>query len=100
MNDQPRGLGLTNNTVKENAAKRYKIGQFFARDEDSGQSLTYTLSDDDDGRFSVDSNGILRKVLATDYEKNTTHSITVVVRDNGVLRKQVNPIYIAVSSKS
>ena len=89
MNDQPRGLGLSNNTVKENATKGHVIGRFFASDEDVGQSLKYNLSQDDQGRFGVRDNGDLVKLLETDYEKDTTHSITAVVEDNGNPRKKV-----------
>jgi hypothetical protein len=78
--------------VKENATKGEIIGKFSAHDEDSGQSLSYSLSNNDQGRFAVSSDGYLTKVLATDYEKNTTHVITAVVKDNGHPMKKVGNI--------
>ena len=83
VNDQPRGLRLGGNTVKENATKGEIIGKFSAEDEDHGQNVTYYLSDDDHGRFAVSSDGYLTKVLSINYEKNKTHTVTAVAKDNG-----------------
>ena len=83
VNDQPRELQLSGNTVKENATKGEQIGKFSAKDEDKGQSVSYYLSDDDHGRFAVSSDGYLTKVLATNYEHNKTHTVKAVVKDNG-----------------
>ena len=60
------------------------IGRFTSRDEDIGQVMTYSLSDDDGGRFRVDGNGTLYKAKNLDYETHTNHNITAVVQDNGV----------------
>ena len=89
VNDQPRGLRLSGNTVKENATKGEIIGKFSAQDEDRRQSLSYYLSDSDQGRFAVSLDGYLTKVLETDYEINTTHTIIAVVKDNGRPMKKV-----------
>ncbi|XP_065840202.1 protocadherin gamma-A9-like [Oscarella lobularis] len=42
VNDRPRNLRLSGNTLKENAATGTVIGTLTASDEDSMQSLTYT----------------------------------------------------------
>ena len=89
QNDQPRGLRLSGNIVKENATKGTVIGKFSADDEDSGQSLLYSLSNTDQGRFTITSHGSLTTVLALDHEANKTHNVTVVVKDNGVPVKKV-----------
>ncbi|XP_028399271.1 protocadherin Fat 4-like [Dendronephthya gigantea] len=94
VNDQPRELSLSGNTVNETAKIGTVIGRFSAQNEDSGQHLTYTLSDDDQGRFAVSSDGILTKVLATDYETNTTHFITAVVKDDGTPVKQMKKTFM------
>ena len=83
VNDQPRKLHLSGNTVKENATRGERIGKFSAHDEDKGQNVSYYLSDNDHGRFAVSSDGYLTKVLATNYEHNKTHTVTAVVQDNG-----------------
>lgn len=54
-----------------------------ARDEDAGQSLTYTLTNDDSGRFSVDFQGRLYKAKDVDYETQNYHLISAMVQDNG-----------------
>lgn len=59
------------------------IGRFSSRDEDTSQLLTYSLTNDDSGRFRVDSQGNLYKAKDTDYETQTKHIITAVVQDNG-----------------
>ena len=83
VNDKPRELQLSNNKVKENATINSVIGRFTSRDEDVEQVMTYSLSDDDSGRFRVDSRGILYKAKGVDYETQKKHVIRAVVQDNG-----------------
>ena len=61
----------------------YHIDSFSSRDEDANQTLTYSLKNDDSGRFKVDSLGNLYKANDTDYETQTKHTITAVVTDSG-----------------
>lgn len=56
---------------------------FTARDEDAGQSLRYTLTNDDSGRFRVDIQGRLYKAKGIDYETQNYHLISAMVQDNG-----------------
>ncbi|XP_048583508.1 protocadherin Fat 4 isoform X2 [Nematostella vectensis] len=83
INDQPRDLQLSNNRVAENASIGSSFGTFSSRDEDAGQSLVYSLSDDDGGRFRVDAVGKLFKAKDMDYETQRSHVIQAVVTDNG-----------------
>ena len=83
INDQPRGLKLSNYKVTENAPVNFKIGTFSASDEDRGQKLSFSLVDDDSGRFSLDSKGNLYKAKSTDYETSKVHYIVAKVSDNG-----------------
>ena len=83
VNDQPRDLKLSSNTVKENAAIGTKIGPFSATDEDSSQTLRFSLVDSDSGRFAVDSSGYLLKAKKTNYETNKVHKIVARVGDSG-----------------
>ncbi|XP_068740239.1 protocadherin Fat 4-like [Montipora capricornis] len=83
INDKPRDLQLSNNQVKENATTTSPFGRFSARDEDAGQSLTYSLTNDDSGRFRVDSQGRLFKAKDVDYETQNYHVISAKVLDNG-----------------
>ena len=83
VNDKPRELQLSSNRVTENATSGTVIGTLTSRDEDSGQVMTYFLSDDDGGRFRVDSKGTLYKAKDLNYETQTKHTVTAVVQDNG-----------------
>ena len=82
-NDQPRGLQLSNYKVKENASINFKIGNLSASDEDKGQKLTFSLVDDDSGRFALDSERTLYKAKSTDYETSKVHFIVAKVTDDG-----------------
>ena len=85
VNDRPRNLRLSGSTLKENATIGTVIGTLTASDEDSMQSLTYSLTNNASGRFSISSGN--KVVLATrsgiDYESATSHLISVLVRDSG-----------------
>ncbi|XP_062500738.1 protocadherin beta-14-like [Corticium candelabrum] len=83
VNDRPRNLDLSSNTVYENDPKDTLVGLLSARNEDKGQTLEYVLVDDDDGKFKIVANE-LRKALPADYETSTSHSILVTVRDDGI----------------
>lgn len=82
-NNAPTGLELSVSSVAENAAVDTVIGALSATDVD-GDVLTYTLTDDAQGRFKlVTSDGITQLVLAAavDYETATSHPVTVQVSD-------------------
>ena len=83
INDQPRGLQLSNYKVVENASINFNIGNLSASDEDKGQKLNFSLVDDDSGRFSLDSKGVLYKAKSTDYETSKVHYIVAKVTDDG-----------------
>ena len=83
VNDQPRDFKLSSHTVKENATIGTKIGRFSATDEDTSQTLQFSLVDSDGGRFAVDSSGYLIKAKGTDYETSKTHKVVAMVKDNG-----------------
>ena len=83
VNDRPRNLDLSSNTVYENDPKDTLVGLLFATNEDKGQTLEYVLVDDDDGKFKIVANE-LRKASPADYETSTSHSILVTVRDDGI----------------
>ena len=45
--------------------------------------MTYSLTNDDSGRFRVDFQGNLYKAKDVNYETQTKHTIRAVVQDNG-----------------
>ena len=83
VNDQPRGLKLSNYKVTENAPLNTVVGNLSASDEDKGQRLSFSLVDDDSGKFALDSKGGLYKANSTDYETSTVHHVVAKVTDNG-----------------
>lgn len=83
-NEPPRKIRLSARIVPENASIGYVIGRVTFTDEDYRDNHTIYLPNDDDGRFSISSNGDLMKAKATNYEKQSRHRITIGVKDNGV----------------
>ena len=54
-----------------------------SRDEDASQSATYSLTNDDSGRFMVDSQGRLHTAKNINHETQERHVIRAMVTDNG-----------------
>jgi Ca2+-binding RTX toxin-like protein len=79
-NNAPTGVSLTKAIVPENSSLGTVIGTLTAVDPDQTDGFTYTIVDDPDGKFAIDSNTI---VVAgpLDYEAKTAHSVTVRVTD-------------------
>ena len=71
-------------TVAENTPAGQNIGApVAATDDDSGDTLTYSLSGTDAASFDiVSSSGQLRTRAALDYETKSTYTVTVSVRDS------------------
>lgn len=92
VNDQPRGLQLSNYKVSENAPINTIVGNLSATDEDTGQTLSFSLADDDNGRFGLNNNGSVYKAKSTDYETNKVHYIVANVTDNGQPSKTVSKL--------
>ena len=90
VNDRPRDFKLSSRTVKENATVGTKIGRFTATDEDRFQTLTFSLTDNDGGRFAIDSLGNLFKANDTDYETGKAYKIVAQVIDNGTVPMKVS----------
>ena len=73
-------------SVTENAANGTSIGSVGATDPDAGETFSYQLSDDADGRFTVDPNTgeiTVADGSKLDFEAATSHDITVEVTDSG-----------------
>ncbi len=78
----PTDIALSNNSVAENAAGAV-IGNLTTTDPDSGDSHTYSVSDN---RFEVVGNQLkLKAGQALDYESETTITLTITATDNGGL---------------
>ena len=71
-------------TVAENIANDAIVGQLMATDEDANTTLTWSLTDNAGGRFSINPNSGQLMVANTnllDFEDMTTHTVTVVASD-------------------
>jgi VCBS repeat-containing protein len=87
-NEAPEGLALSANQVTEDATNGSVVGTVSATDPDSGDTLTYALTDDAGGRFAIDPHtGVITVADGTllDYENAAQHGITVEVTDAGGL---------------
>ncbi|WP_233214590.1 LamG-like jellyroll fold domain-containing protein [Rhodopirellula bahusiensis] len=83
-NDNPHDLATTGLTVVETANNGTSVGTITHSDIDSGDTATFTLTDDANGRFVIDSSSGEVTVADTsqlDNETDTTHNITVRVTD-------------------
>ena len=82
VNDQPRSLDLSHNKVLENMPAGTVVGNLSSTDEDSRQTTTYTLTDDDNGMFKI-FNDELQKATSANYETMKAHSVVVMAVDDG-----------------
>ncbi len=78
--------GSTTRSIPENTAAGVHIGEAVsAKDTDSDDTLTYTLSGTDGASFDIDSTtGQLKTSAPLDYETKNAYSVTVKVSD-GIL---------------
>ena len=85
VNDAPAFSAETDTrTIPENTASGQNIGSpVAATDQDSGNTLTYTLGGDDADSFTVIStSGQLQTKAELDHETKPSYTVTVSVRDN------------------
>ncbi|WP_170976464.1 cadherin domain-containing protein [Rhizobium sp. FKL33] len=83
INEAPEAISLTTSTVSEDAALGTVIGALAATDAE-GDAITYTLTDDADGQFTlVTTDGVTSLVLngALDYEQASSYEIEVQAYD-------------------
>ena len=78
----PEGTSTTR-TVNENTATDVAFGDpVTATDDDSGDTLSYSLAGTDAASFAiVESSGQLKTKAPLDYETKSSYSVTVTVRD-------------------
>jgi VCBS repeat-containing protein len=88
VNEAPTDLALSANTVAENAANGTVVGTVSGSDVDTGDTKTYSLTDNAGGRFAINSStGQLTVANASllNYESATSHTVTARVTDSGGL---------------
>jgi VCBS repeat-containing protein len=88
VNEAPTDLALSANTVAENAANGTVVGTVSGTDSDTGDTRTYSLTDNAGGRFAINSSTgqitVANRSLIN-YESATSHNLTVRVTDSGGL---------------
>ncbi|GAB5495479.1 MAG: hypothetical protein Phyf2KO_05590 [Phycisphaerales bacterium] len=85
VNEAPESLSLTGGTVAEDAQAGTVVATASANEQDAGDTLTYSLTDDADGRFEIDPDtGVITVAEGAefDHEAADAHNITVAVSDN------------------
>lgn len=85
VNDAPESLRITGTEIGENVANQ-PIGQLFASDPDSGDRLTWTVSDT---RFFVRENSLFVG-SPLDFEAEQTVNLRMTVTDSGTPPKAAN----------
>ena len=84
VNEPPEFDGLTaTREVAENTVAGQNIGgPVAATDQDTGDTLTYTLGGTDASVLDIDSTGQLKTKAPLDYESKSSYTLTVSVRDS------------------
>ena len=85
--------------MNENALSGALVGNLSATDAETGDTHTFSLTDDPGGRFQI--SGSQLKVAAgaaLDYEVATSHNVTVVATDQGGLASPPKTFAIAVNN--
>ncbi|MCW5319219.1 hypothetical protein GTQ43_38200 [Nostoc sp. KVJ3] len=92
----PTAINLAGNTVAENSSTGIVIGQLTSTDPDAGDTHTYTLDDNADGRFRIVGNQLqVADGTLLNFESSTQHSVTVTSTDaNGLSLTQVFAIAV------
>ena len=88
QNDAPSTLTLDNASIAENSATDTVVGNLSATDADSGDSFTFSLLDDADGRFKLSTTGtqlLVENGNLLDFETTPSHTVTLQVTDSGGL---------------
>lgn len=86
VNEAPVSDGMDATSVGENAVVGTAVGTASANDVDAGESLTFSLTDNAGGLFSIDAEtGIVSVAGALDYETATSHAIGIRATDTGGL---------------
>lgn len=80
-NSAPTQITLSNNVTNENAAAGSVVGILATVDADAGDTASFSLLDDGQGRFAIIGNQL---VIATmlDYEAQQSYTVAVQARDS------------------
>ena len=77
----PQGETTLTREVAENTAAGQPVGAPVSAKDDDGDTITYSLDDQDGANFEIDSNGQIKTKSELDYETTQSYSVTVSVTD-------------------
>lgn len=81
--DAPTALEIDGLEIAENAAAGVVVGALSTQDPDEGDSFTYTLSEDADGRFAIDGDAlVVAEGAELDFEADADWDVTLVSTDS------------------
>jgi len=87
--EAPHSVAMDDQSVSEDASIGDIVGTVSATDPEAG-SLSYSLSDDASGMFTIDaSSGEIKVAGALDYETTDSYSVTVDVDDGTNVTQQI-----------
>ncbi|NEO68625.1 hypothetical protein [Moorena sp. SIO3H5] len=84
QNTAPTDISLDGNSVKELSENGITIGTLTTSDVDAGDTHTYKLVHDAQGRFKIDGNQLqVKKGHLLDFDVNSSHDIKIRTTDSG-----------------
>jgi hypothetical protein len=85
VNEAPTNATLSGGSVVERSATGTVVGTVTGVDPDAGATMTYSLTNNAGGRFSIMSNGVLKTAVGGTSLTAGTYAITVRTTDQGGL---------------
>ncbi|NCR09221.1 MAG: hypothetical protein GPI95_13180 [Microcystis aeruginosa LG13-11] len=86
VNEAPTAIQLSNTNIQENSPNGTVIGTLTTTDPDLGDTHTYELINNADGRFAINNNQlIVADGTKLDYETNANYPIVIRSKDSGGL---------------
>ena len=81
VTEAPKDILLSSGTINENSTLGTVIGTLSAVDDDAGNTHTYQILSDPDGKFSLSGNQLLVNGLLN-FEQKASHQVQIRVTDN------------------
>lgn len=82
--ENPNNIALANASVAENSANGTAVGEVSVSDGDEIDLFAFALTDDAGGRFTIDTEGVIRVADGSrlDFESQSSHDVVVQVTDS------------------
>ena len=80
--EYPQGETTLTREIAENTAAGQPVGTPVSATDDDGDTVTYSLDDQDGANFEIDSSGQIKTKNELDYETTQSYSVTVSITDS------------------